>query len=70
MDQTRLQASDKIMELLDLLGTGWAVIANVNGGNLDGTDYSWHTAAIRFRDQYHVALDKYACLVSDEIVEG
>lgn len=44
------------LKSLDLIESGWDVIANSFGGNWDQASAEWRAAAERYRDAYHALL--------------
>lgn len=42
---------------IDLCDTAWGIIANAHGGDWDAADSEWHSAAERWRDEWHRLLD-------------
>ena len=48
------------VKLFDFIDTAWGVIANAHGGSFQNATPEWRGAAERWRDNYHILLDKYA----------
>lgn len=51
--------TEKRIDLLELCGDAWAVIANAGGGNWANEKPEWQEAAIRWRERFHIALDTH-----------
>ena len=48
---------DDVTPTDDLAYTAWTIIANVSEGDWSKQTEEWQGAAIRWRDQFHAALD-------------
>ena len=46
-------------DLLELAYDAWVVIANAGGGTWSNEREEWQSAAIRWREQFHAANEKY-----------